>query len=365
MPDAPMPTCAGAPQHANTRLEVADIDVALQGNPVVRGISFDLPEGHIGCLLGPSGCGKTTLLRAIAGFEPVTRGRIRLHGAQVSGPGLHVPPEQRRVGMLFQDLALFPHLNVYDNIRFGIRKLSSREQQARVGELLALMDLAEQAKKFPHQISGGQQQRIALARALAPRPEMLLLDEPFSTLDAEFREQLADDIRAILKQEGVTALLVTHDQFEAFAVADDIGLMQAGRIVQWDSAYDLYHRPASRFAADFIGHGVMLPGQVTAPNRIATDLGMLDGPRDAPFAPRERVEVLIRPHDIQHNDSSPLRARIERRQFRGAEFLYTLKLASGARLLCFASSHERHGIGDEIGIEVSLRHPVMFRLATP
>ncbi len=363
MRNAPMPTGAGVPQRAAMRLEVADIDVALQSNPVVRGISFDLPEGHIGCLLGPSGCGKTTLLRAIAGFEPVTRGRIRLHGAPVSGPGLHVPPEQRRVGMLFQDLALFPHLNVYDNIRFGIRKLSSREQQARVEELLALMDLAEQAKKFPHQISGGQQQRIALARAMAPRPEMLLLDEPFSTLDAELREQLADDIRAILKREGVTALLVTHDQFEAFTVADDIGLMHAGRIVQWDSAYDLYHRPASRFAADFIGMGVMLPGRFLGLNRIETELGILDGPREASYVPRDKVEVLIRPHDVQHNDSSPLRARIERRQFRGAEFLYTLRLASGARLLCFAPSHQRHGVGDEIGIEVSLRHPVMFRRA--
>ncbi|MGH8500886.1 MAG: ABC transporter ATP-binding protein [Gammaproteobacteria bacterium] len=355
-----MASTAGS-QQAARRLEVANIDVIVQSNLIINGVSFDLPEGHIGCLLGPSGCGKTTLLRAIAGFEPVTRGHIRLHGARVSGPDLHVPPEQRRVGMLFQDLALFPHLNVYDNVRFGIRKLSLRAQRARVEWLLALVELADQARKFPHQISGGQQQRIALARALAPRPEMLLLDEPFSTLDAELREQLAGQVREILKQEGVTALLVTHDQFEAFAVADDIGLMHAGRIMQWDNAYNLYHRPASRFAAGFIGLGVMLPGMVLDANRIETELGVLSGPADGRFASRDTVEVLVRPDDIQHNDESPMRARIERRQFRGAEFLYTLRLASGTRLLCLAPSHHHHGIGEEIGIDINIEHLVMFK----
>jgi iron(III) transport system ATP-binding protein len=343
------------------RLEVENVSVAYHGDAVVKHIGFRLEEGGIACLLGPSGCGKTTLLRAIAGFEAVTTGTIHLHGEQVTAPGLTVPPEKRRVGMLFQDLALFPHLNVCENVGFGVRKLGPAARTARIGELLALVGLDEQANKYPHQLSGGQQQRVALARALAPRPAMLLLDEPFSTLDAELREQLASEVRSILKQEGVTALLVTHDQFEAFAVADEIGLMREGRIVQWDSAYNLYHRPATRFAADFVGLGVMLPGVVLNEHQVQTDLGVLNGRIGPGFAPREHVEILVRPDDIQHNDASPLLARIERRQFRGAEFLYSLRLASGARVLCFAPSHHNHKIGEHIGIETQLEHLVMFK----
>jgi iron(III) transport system ATP-binding protein len=343
------------------RLEVVDVTVAYAANVVVGHVSFELEEGSIGCLLGPSGCGKTTLLRAIAGFEPVTGGTIRLHGERVSDDGRNVPPERRRVGMLFQDLALFPHMTVFDNVAFGLDKLAPAARSARVAELLALVGLADQARRYPHQISGGQQQRIALARALAPRPEMLLLDEPFSTLDAELREQLASELRSILKAEGMTALLVTHDQFEAFAVADQIGLMHAGRIVQWDSAYNLYHRPATRFAANFIGLGVMLPGVVLDEHRVETELGVLTGRMPTGFTPGELIEILVRPDDVQHNDSSSLRARIERRQFRGAEFLYSLRLETGSRVLCFAPSHHDHQIGDQLGIEMQMEHFVMFK----
>jgi iron(III) transport system ATP-binding protein len=347
-----------------TWLEVENIGVAYQRQAVVTDVGFSLEEGQIGCLLGPSGCGKTTLLRAIAGFEPITGGSIRLHGERVSAASFSVPPEKRRVGMLFQDLALFPHLNIADNVGFGLHGLAPSARAARVRELLALADLDSHGHRYPHQLSGGQQQRVALARALAPRPEMLLLDEPFSTLDAELREELASQVRYILKQEGLTALLVTHDQYEAFAVADEIGLMRDGRIVQWDSAYNLYHRPASRFAASFVGLGVMLPGVVLNEREVQTELGILNGRVDARFRPSEPVEILVRPDDIQHNDASPLLATIERRQFRGAEFLYNLRLESGAKLLCFAPSHHNHKIGERIGIETQLEHLVMFKRET-
>ena len=247
----------------NKLLEVINTEVGYGGAPVVCQVSFELEPGRIGCLLGPSGCGKTTLLRAIAGFELLQGGEIRMRGQVVSHAGWSLPPEKRRVGMVFQDFALFPHLKIGENIGFGLRHLSERERRARVQTLLGLVGLPEYENAYPHQLSGGQQQRVALARAMAPRPELLLLDEPFSSMDAELREQLAREVRDIIKEEEITALLVTHDQYEAFAMADEIGVLNAGKLMQWDSGYNLYHRPGNRFVADFIGQGVILPGEAS------------------------------------------------------------------------------------------------------
>lgn len=343
------------------RLELEGVDVAYQRRRVVEEVGFQLEEGLIGCLLGPSGCGKTTILRAIAGFEPVQAGTLEINGRLASRPGWTAAPEQRRVGMVFQDFALFPHMSVAENVRFGLRRLPAGMRGGRVAELLALVGLADYADTYPHRLSGGQQQRVALARAMAPRPDVLLLDEPFSSMDAELREQIAGEIRAILKQERMTAVLVTHDQYEAFAMADQIGVMERGRIVQWDRPYNLYHRPATRFVAGFVGLGVMLPGTVLNDRQIETELGVLTGEVNGGCAPREAVEVLVRPDDIQHNEASPLLAEVEERRFRGAEFLYRLRLPSGARVLCYAPSHHDHRIGERIGIEIELEHLVMFR----
>jgi iron(III) transport system ATP-binding protein len=219
---------------------------------VVDDLSLTLPGGHIGCLLGPSGCGKTTVLRAIAGFEPPVAGRILLDGAVLSSPASSMAPERRRVGMMFQDYALFPHLNVRRNVGFGLRRLPLAQRDRRVDEMLALVGLAHAADSYPHELSGGQQQRVALARALAPSPDLLLLDEPFSNLDADARERLAFEVRDILQHTGHTAILVTHDQAEAFAIADRIGVMAEGRVAQWDTPYNLRHHPATPFVADFI-----------------------------------------------------------------------------------------------------------------
>lgn len=335
-------------------LEIHDVTVAYQGPPVVREVGLRLEIGRIGCLLGPSGCGKTTLLRAIAGFEPVRTGEILLRGRSVSRPGFSLSPERRRVGMVFQDLALFPHLNVADNIAFGLRGHDRGRRRLRVRELLSLIGLEHAASSFPHQLSGGQQQRVALARAMAPRPDLLLLDEPFSSLDGEMREKLAREVRQILRQECLTALLVTHDQFEAFAMADEIGVMHAGRLHQWGSAYDLYRRPADRFVADFIGRGVMLPGTVVDERRVDTELGLIKGRVPVAALPGSRVELLIRPDDIVHDDESSNCAEVVAKVFRGAEFLYTLRLPSGAEVLCLAPSHHdhEHEPGERIGIRL-------------
>jgi iron(III) transport system ATP-binding protein len=341
-------------------LEVVDAVVAYDAEPVVQDVSFGLVAGQIGCLLGPSGCGKTTVLRAIAGFEMLKSGEIRMRGQVVSHAGWALPPEKRRVGMVFQDFALFPHLKVGDNIGFGLRHLSERARRARVQSLLKLVGLPEYENDFPHQLSGGQQQRVALARAMAPRPELLLLDEPFSSMDAELREQLAREVRDILRNEEVTALLVTHDQHEAFAMADEIGVLNDGRLMQWDSGYNLYHRPGNRFVADFIGQGVILPGEVQGEGQVRTELGVIAGRLPDGCKTGCKLELLLRPDDIQHDDRSPLRARVVAKAFRGAEFLYTLELPSGTRVLCLAPSHHDHAIGEALGIHVEVDHLVMF-----
>lgn len=232
--------------------------------PVVRNLSLNLEKGSIGCLLGASGCGKTTVLRSIAGFEPLRSGSIHLGDTLLSETGYTLAPEHRHVGMMFQDYALFPHLNVEKNIAFGLRRWEKGRTEQRVRELLALAGLEDCARKFPHELSGGQQQRVALARALAPEPELLLLDEPFSNLDVDTRERLAFEVRDILKTTGHTAILVTHNQAEAFAIADRIGVMQNGAIVQWDTPYGLNHNPANAFVSDFIRREALMAQRAQA-----------------------------------------------------------------------------------------------------
>jgi iron(III) transport system ATP-binding protein len=268
--------------------------------------------------------------------------------------------------MVFQDYALFPHLSVADNIAFGISALPRAERQARVQQMLDLVGLGHAAKRAPHQLSGGQQQRVALARALAPQPRLLLLDEPFSSLDVDLRERLAQEVRSILKESGTTALLVTHDQLEAFAVGDVIGVMNQGHLEQWDDAYTLYHRPASRFVAGFIGHGVFAPAQIVACDAgpcVQTPLGELHDMDNCPLPeafPLGECDVLLRADDIVHDDASTVRARIERKAFRGSEFLYTLRLESGEQVLAHVPSHHDHHVGEWIGIRAEVDHVVTF-----
>jgi iron(III) transport system ATP-binding protein len=348
-------------------LQLNDVQQTYGEHIVINGLSLRLQAGSIGCLLGPSGCGKTTALRCIAGFESVTAGEILLNGRSVSSATISLPPEQRQIGMVFQDYALFPHLNVAANIGFGLHQLPRTERERRVDELLNVVQLDEVPKKYPHELSGGQQQRVALARALAPRPSLILLDEPFSNLDVSLRERLSLEVRDILKGQGMTAILVTHDQAEAFAIADEIGVMHQGEIQQWDTAYNLYHRPANRFVANFIGQGVFLPGRVIDARQVEIELGILQGriPQQSASSPEQRsqdriVDVLLRPDDIVHDDASTLQATVTHRAFRGAEILYTLRLTSGDTVLSLVPSHHNHVLGEKIGVKLEADHVVVF-----
>lgn len=354
-------------------LEVSQLRIAYAGRSqaAVRDVSFGLRAGDIGVLIGPSGCGKTTLLRAVAGLEPVADGTIKLAGEIVSSTRVNLAPEERQIGMVFQDYALFPHLSVGSNVGFGIHRWAKTERAARIAEVLELVGLSGQEDRFPHELSGGQQQRVALARALAPRPRLLLLDEPFSNLDVDLRERLAHEVRSILKAAKTTALFVTHDQLEAFAIGDTIGVMHEGDLHQWDDAYTLYHRPASRFVAEFIGHGVFAPAvirQIKQQVVVQTPLGDLVDVAECPLPcaySGGACDVLLRADDIVHDDDAPVKAEIIRKAFRGSEFLYTLRLASGDTVMAHVPSHHDHKIGERIGIRAQVDHVVTFNRECP
>ncbi len=341
-------------------LEIKNISQRYDALHVVQDLSLHLPPGGIGCLLGPSGCGKTTVLRCIAGFERIQNGEIRIAGEVVSSGQFHLPAERRRIGMVFQDYALFPHLTVAKNIEFGLHNLARSERTARVNEMLELVGLSNALKLYPHELSGGQQQRIALARAVAPRPRLLLLDEPFSNLDVDLRQRLCIEVRDILKHEHVTALLVTHDQLEAFMIADEIGVMNDGVIQQWDTGYNLYHRPINRFVADFVGQGAFVRGRVLDEHRIEIELGVIEGEFKASIPAGSAVAVLLRPDDLVHDDHSALRARVSAKAFRGASILYTLCLPSGAEVLSLVPSHHDHDLGEDIGVMLATDHVIAF-----
>jgi len=338
--------------------------------PAVNDVSFGLAQGQMGVLIGPSGCGKTSLLRAVAGLERVSQGRISMAGHDISTPGHHTAPEHRRIGMVFQDYALFPHLDVAHNVGFGLSDWPAEQRRSRVQEMLSLVGLEALGRSHAHELSGGQQQRVALARALAPEPKLLLLDEPFSNLDIDLRERLAHELRDILKKAQITALFVTHDQMEAFALGDWIGVMHEGQLHQWDDAYQLYHRPSTRFVAEFIGHGVFAPAHVVQEDAqwsLHTPLGELDDVAEdlaqCQGAADGECEVLLRADDIVHDDEAPVKAQIVRKAFRGSEFLYTLRLDSGQHVMAHVPSHHDHQIGEWIGIRLQADHVVVFSKA--
>ena len=310
-------------------LEVSHLQVHYPGRAqaAVQNASLGLRTGDIGVLIGPSGCGKTTLLRAVAGLEPASGGHIRLGGALVSSAQSNMPAQERRIGMVFQDYALFPHLDVGRNVAFGIDRLPRAEREARVAEVLQLVGL-------------------------------------------DLRERLAHEVRGILKTAGATALFVTHDQMEAFAIGDMIGVMHEGTLHQWDDAYTLYHRPATRFVADFIGHGVFAPATIAMEQGapvVHTPLGQLQDVSECPLPsayPQGECDVLLRADDIVHDDDAPVKAEIVRKSFRGSEFLYTLRLRSGLTVMAHVPSHHDHKLGEWIGIRPQVDHVVTFsRLA--
>ena len=324
---------------------------AYGSRQVVEDVVFGLAAGEVHCLVGPSGCGKTTILRLIAGLEPLQGGRVVIDREVVAEPGRSIPTENRRIGLMFQDFALFPHLRIVDNVAFGLVGLDRVERRRRATDLLAQLDLSGHVDAYPHMLSGGEQQRVALARALAPSPRLMLLDEPFSSLDATLREQVRDDTVALLRAEGTPVLMVTHDAEEAVRVADRIHVMLEGRILQSGTPAELYSHPASPFVAGFFGPPNRFKGWVLA-GEVSTPLGPMkaDGLADG-----TAVDVLIRPEGLhptkQLNGSSP-RFDVHRIRDLGTNRVLELKLSDGPVLTVRMTSYADFGAGDTVTLDV-------------
>ncbi|HWQ15494.1 MAG TPA: ABC transporter ATP-binding protein [Roseiflexaceae bacterium] len=322
------------------------------GVAAVRAVSLRLGRGVLLALLGPSGCGKSTTLRLIAGLEAPDAGEIALAGRRVAGPGAWVPPEERGVGMVFQDYALFPHLTVAENIAFPLNRLPARQRAARVAELLPLAGLQDLGGRYPHQLSGGQQQRVALARALAPRPLVVLLDEPFSNLDAALRKSTREEVRRMLREAGATAIFVTHDQEEAFSIADTVAVMRAGAVEQAGPPHEVYLRPATRQVATFVGEANFVPGQARG-HLVECSLGAV--PLAAPAS--GRVDVMVRPEMLALRPEPRGCGRVEHVTFFGHDQLVAVRMCDGALLQ--ARTFPRLDLAPGAQVEVSVSGPVV------
>lgn len=343
----------------NEFLSVESLSFSIGDKRILTNINFQLGKGKIASLLGPSGCGKTTLLRLIAGFQAPNHGQITLNNQLISTPTSVLSPEKRGLGMIFQDYALFPHLSVFDNITFGLSKNTRQANQTYVSELLEMVGLPNYEKRFPHELSGGEQQRVSIARAIAPKPQLLLMDEPFASLDANLRERLVRDLRDMLKQLDISAILVTHDQREAFAVSEHIGLMKAGEILHWDVPYNIYHEPKSPFVANFVGQGVMVKATIATPEALDSALGRIASDRTFMEPIGTELCLLLRPDDIVEEAHSPLTGTITRKFFHGATTLYELDY-QGVALVANLTSHANYLVGDTIQFAIKADHLVTF-----
>ena len=311
------------PAAAVSAVSVADLGASYGAAPVLAGVDFELATGELLAVLGPSGCGKTTLLRCLAGFERIEAGRISLAGDVVALPRVHVPAHRRQVAVVPQEGALFPHLTVAENVGFGLRRRRPG-RVARIRECLALVGLAGLGDRMPHQLSGGQQQRVALARAMAPRPPLILLDEPFGALDAALRTDLRQAVRRALKEDGATAVLVTHDQSEALSVADRVAVMEGGRLRQVGTPEEVYARPSDAWVAQFVGEADLLPVLGTTPDgRVRTAAGAVAGTGTG-------ARAVVRPEHVRLvEDGAGVAARVVDVEFRGHEHVLTLELPDG------------------------------------
>ena len=342
------------------KLSVNQISFSIDGNRILDNLNFEVAEKDIVSIIGPSASGKSSLLRLIAGFDTIDSGKIAINNIVVDSNQKFIKPQNRNIGIIFQDLALFPHLNCEDNIAFGISKWSKNKKDVRLARLIDLLNITEISKKYPHEISGGQQQRVAIARALAPKPEVLLLDEPFSALDEELKEQLMLDVKDLLKEENITSIVITHNIKEAFQLSDKIAYLSEKKILQYDTPYDMYHKPATKEIANFCGIGSFLKGTIIDANHISTSLGVLFG-KTTPYVKGEIVHIMIRPDDIIHDDNSASSAKVIEKNFHGADFLYKLELKDGQNIFCYTPSHHNHSINEIIGIKTQIDHLMLFK----
>ena len=346
-----------------TVLELDGLEKAYDGTTVIRDLSVSVRDGELLTLLGPSGCGKTTTLRLIAGLERPDGGSVRLDGTAVSGSEF-VPAERRDVGVVFQEFALFPHLSARENIAFGIEEWPEAEREARVDELLELVGLADHGEKAPEELSGGQQQRVALARSLAPEPQLLLLDEPFSNLDVDLRVEMREEVRDIIKRTGVTAISVTHDQEEALSISDRVAVMTDGRIEQIGDPESVFQHPESRFVAAFLGYASFVPGYV-AGDIVETDLGSVAREQIHGLA-REydhtKIDLLVRPDDVSARpvDGDEGCGRIVGRRYLGPTFLYQVELDTGESIQCMHNHDENIPDSGPVDLELDADHELAW-----
>ena len=349
---------------AETVLELDSLSRQFGPETAVEDFSLAVADGELLTLLGPSGCGKTTLLRMIAGLERPSEGSVTIAGETVAGGDQFVSPENRDVGLVFQDFALFPHLTVAENVTFGIDDWERARQEERLDELLALVGLEEHRDKRPESLSGGQQQRVALARSLAPEPDILLLDEPFSNLDVRLRIEMRQEVRRILKEAGVTAVSVTHDQEEALSISDRVAIMNDGRLEQAGKPELVFENPESRFVASFLGRASFLRGRIRG-DTVETELGTLkteqmNGPVDAYDG--AEIDVLVRPDDLEAIPTNEATAdgEIVHRQYNGPNFIYGVDLEGGTTVRCLHNHVQTFEHCQPVAVSITADHQLAW-----
>ena len=338
-----------------TLIELSGVGKTYPGAeaPALRDISLAIDRGEILVLLAPSGSGKTTLLRLISGFETPDTGAIRIEGQDAR----HIPPARRGVGVVFQEGSLFPHLTIEENVAFGLHRLPRPQRREKTQEMMDLIGITAWAGRYPHALSGGEQQRVALARALAPGPKIVLFDEPFSHLDYNLRAEMRNEVAALLRRIGSTAIFVTHDHEEAFAVADKIAVLNEGRLEQHDTPDVIYHLPATPFVAQFVGPADFIPA-VTGRGGVTCEIGEFTGPH--PFPEGTPVQMMIRPDDVDLLPQPEGTAVVIERQFKGSENLYTVALPSGHLLHSSQHSLAVYSVGTRVDLKLNITHQVLF-----
>jgi len=346
-------------------LELEEVSLGGNGRPLLQNICMQLPRGRVGALLGPSGCGKTTLLRVIAGLQKPSRGAVRIHGETVCDGALHRPPEKRGTGLVFQDLALFPNCTVAWHIEFGLKNRMRNGNggnggRRTVDDLLQLTSLGGMEKRYPHQLSTGQRQRVALARALAANPRLMLLDEPFANLDSHLRQTLADEIMAILRDAGVTTLMVTHDRDEACALADQIHLMRAGHLLQTTPPDWFLRRPYSASLSGLGGYQGFVRGVLGDDGKVRTPLGELQAalPAAGPGAP---VTLMVNCEDLRLDAAGAVQGRVTYRNFHAGRVVYTVEVAQAGKLYCLGALDRLKNIGDTVRLKIHSRPLTVIR----